>query len=140
MDVKKADFSFLGFKVVDITMKVGDGMISDNLGLNISCDGELDSDKKVFILGMLVHVEDAEKTINLDVKAEGYFEYNCEDFNQLLGFIGINSPALLFPYVRSYIATLTTNAGIKPVTLPTLNLSKIGKSLADDLKKELEKN
>lgn len=138
MDIEKSDFSFLGHKIIDVSMKVGDNIVSDNLGLNINCEGGLDYEKQLFVLTMKVHVEDSEKVLNIDVKAEGYFKYQGENLEQLLGFIGINSPALLFPYIRSFISMLTSISGLKTVTLPTLNLSNIGKKLADNLKKELE--
>lgn len=37
----------------------------------------------------------------------------------------INGTAILFPYLRSFITTLTSNAGIPPLVLPTLNIQKI---------------
>ena len=43
-----------------------------------------------------------------------------------------NAPAILFPYIRAYISTLTNLSGYKPINLPTLNLTS--------LREELEKN
>ena len=42
-----------------------------------------------------------------------------------------NAPAILFPYIRAYISTLTNLSGYKPINLPTLNLT----SLREDLEK-----
>ena len=36
-----------------------------------------------------------------------------------------NSIAILFPYVRAFVSTLTLQANIKPILLPTLNLSSL---------------
>ena len=48
-------------------------------------------------------------------------------------FIFTNAPAILFPYVRSYITSLTSLSGIKPVQLPILNISNLKDSLEKDI-------
>lgn len=35
-----------------------------------------------------------------------------------------NAPAIAFPFLRSFLATLTVNAGYKPIILPSVNLTK----------------
>lgn len=42
-----------------------------------------------------------------------------------------NSIAILFPYIRSFVSTLTLQANMKPIILPTMNLT----SLQEDLRK-----
>ena len=39
-------------------------------------------------------------------------------------FAKINSPAIAFPYLRSFISTLTLNAGLPPLILPAYNFTK----------------
>ena len=39
-------------------------------------------------------------------------------------FVKINSPAIAFPYLRSFISTLTLNAGLPPLILPAYNFTK----------------
>ncbi len=39
-------------------------------------------------------------------------------------FVQLNAPAIAFPYLRSFITTVTTNAGFMPVILPSINISK----------------
>ncbi len=46
-----------------------------------------------------------------------------EDFKNA-PFIQINAPAIAFPYLRSFITTISTSAGFKPIILPTINLTK----------------
>lgn len=40
------------------------------------------------------------------------------------GFVKINSPAIAFPYLRSFISTLTLNAGLPPLILPAYNFTR----------------
>ena len=56
---------------------------------------------------------------------------NKEGLENLGKFFYINAPALLFPYIRAYISTLTNLSGFEPINLPTLNMTRLG----DDLKK-----
>lgn len=39
-------------------------------------------------------------------------------------FVKVNSPAIAFPYLRSFITTLTTNSGVPPFILPAYNFTK----------------
>ncbi len=36
-----------------------------------------------------------------------------------------NAIAIIFPYLRAYISLVTTQANVKPIILPTLNLSQL---------------
>lgn len=38
-------------------------------------------------------------------------------------FFNVNTPAILFPYIRAYVTALTALSGIPPVVMPTINLS-----------------
>lgn len=77
-------------------------------------------------------IEDKNKAININVQAIGnyLFEKSIE-LDQIDDFFFINAPALLFPYIRAYISTLTNLSGFEPINLPTLNMTKLG----DDLKR-----
>ena len=44
---------------------------------------------------------------------------------EIPNFFYPNSIAILFPYVRAFVSTLTLQANIKPILLPTLNLSSL---------------
>ena len=46
-----------------------------------------------------------------------------EDFKES-DFVKINSPAIAFPYLRSFISTLTLNAGLPPLILPAYNFTR----------------
>jgi len=40
------------------------------------------------------------------------------------GFVQTNAPAIAFPYLRSFISTMSINAGFSPIILPAVNLTK----------------
>ncbi len=39
-------------------------------------------------------------------------------------FVNTNAPAIAFPFLRSFVSTITLNAGFKSVILPSINLSQ----------------
>ncbi|HLA57127.1 MAG TPA: protein-export chaperone SecB [Puia sp.] len=59
----------------------------------------------------------------LNITAIGLFELSQETVTDEVrkSFINENSPAIMFPYVRSFISTLTSNLGkvTTPIILPT---------------------
>jgi preprotein translocase subunit SecB len=51
-------------------------------------------------------------TFNLFILAIGNFELNDVNDERIKNnFININAPAIMFPYIRSFISTLTSNLG-----------------------------
>ena len=40
-------------------------------------------------------------------------------------FVNINAPAMVFPFIREHIASLTMKAGLLPILLPTVNFAKL---------------
>lgn len=70
-------------------------------------------------------IEIASDNIQLELVATGFFSSKNKieaDFKES-PFLTTNSPAILFPYLRSYITTLTTQSGVDPIILPTFNFS-----------------
>ncbi|MDR2449095.1 MAG: protein-export chaperone SecB [Prevotellaceae bacterium] len=54
-----------------------------------------------------------ERYFTLRLRAIGHFELNDELSDELKKkFVNANAPAIMFPYIRSFITTLTANAGI----------------------------
>ncbi|MDQ3395307.1 MAG: protein-export chaperone SecB [Bacteroidota bacterium] len=55
--------------------------------------------------------------------------FQCEkeitDVFKASPFVSLNAPAIAFPFLRSFITTLTANAGIDPIILPAINFAKV---------------
>lgn len=63
-----------------------------------------------------------EKVFDLAVRAVGNFELDSELNDELKKvFVNTNAPAIMFPYIRSFITTLTANLGnvVGTLTIPT---------------------
>lgn len=129
---KKSSFQFNGFTVSKSLIEIKDSS-ADDLNLNFKSSGLLNSTTNTFQLFLKVFVFDENKNINIEVDMNGVFIYQPDE--HLENYMLQNAPALLFPYVRSYVTALTALSGISPITLPTMNLT----GLFDDLKENIER-
>jgi preprotein translocase subunit SecB len=89
--------------------------------------------KSHFQLHLGVNISDENKVFDIEIQSVANFDFSSEiESKKLNSFFYVNAPAILFPYIRAYISTLTTLSGLKPLILPTLNLSNLGKELEDN--------
>lgn len=125
MAEKIAKFRFLGYKITDSRIQIIPSMeVSKNFDVTFDkTAGVNDAEHKMRLL-LEAKIDSANKAMHIEVKAEGYFEFEqdiTEDEKKI--FFNTSAPAILFPYVRAYIGSLTALSGVAPVVLPTLNLS-----------------
>ena len=67
---------------------------------------------------------DKNNVMRIKVVVIGLFEFDRDVDEKLKStFFNSSAPAILFPYVRAYVTTLTGLSGVNPVILPTLNLA-----------------
>lgn len=134
MAEKVAAFRFLGYKIIESSLKY-DSKVSEfnNLSVNIKSSAGLNEQDLKFKLELELEVKSESGNFLATVKAIGFFEFDAElDEERKSIFFNSSAPAILFPYIRSYITSLTALSGIQPVILPTINLShRIGKQKTD---------
>lgn len=84
-----------------------------------------ETDPTHYTVNFDVSITNKQENIKLFVKAMGLFETNMliDESFKTSGLVQLNSPAIAFPFVRSFVNTLTTNAGIRPIILPAFNFS-----------------
>ena len=82
----------------------------------------------VFIFIATFGEDTREKIIDLAMKGIFKFEPNTPKEN-IPEYFYQNSIAIIYPYVRAFVSTLTSLATAKPLILPTLNLSSLGENL-----------
>ena len=126
MAEKEAQFRFVNYRITESVIKLDPEVEpSDELEVNFEQTiGVHETENRMRLL-LNTSITDKNNALSVAVKAEGYFEFDeglDEDMKD--GFFNANAPAILFPYIRAYISTLSTLSGIKPIVLPTLNLSQ----------------
>jgi preprotein translocase subunit SecB len=96
---------------------------SNSIDLNIEPKVFYPEDSNlIFKIFMDVSVH-CEGFFNLNLVGIGTFEFDkeFEDDKLKKTFVNANAPAIMFPYVRSFVTTLTTNLGnvTGPLVIPT---------------------
>ncbi len=126
-----AEFQFNEFVIKRSLFERLDKKISKSLGIFFIPSGKFDSQQNRFELFLGVRIKDKNEALKIEIDAVGYFILRGEQPEQLLkNYLFRNAPAILFPYLRAYISSLSTLSGaVFPVVLPTLNMTNIGNEL-----------
>lgn len=89
--------------------------------------GEFYADKDKYILTFVFTAKDdatKEEVVNVRCVATFVFR-DLNDAKDIPDYFFNNSIAILFPYVRAFVSTVTLQANVAPMVLPTLNLSDL---------------
>lgn len=132
-ETKSSSFQFKGYRIERSLIELKSVKIGGNFNISFDSKGTVNKSESTYQLNLTAYIKDKEDTINIEVDIVSFFIFdNLIEKNQLEKLFYMNAPAIIFPYLRSYITTLTVLSGIDPVILPTLNLSALGKSLEDN--------
>ncbi|MEI6545273.1 MAG: protein-export chaperone SecB [Methylococcales bacterium] len=104
------------------------------LGFNI---GFSEGESKTFVIQFKTLISSS-SGYELTVEYVSIFEADeiiTEDFKSS-GFVTINAPAIAYPFLRSFISTITLNAGYEPVLIPTINFQALAQQHNGFSKKE----
>lgn len=94
-----------------------DSLENLEMKVGVSHDVERLSERE-YKITLELNVADPEEKLSVFVKGMAIFETKQE--NQML--IERNTLAIMFPYFRSYVSTLTTQPGMTPIVLPAMNI------------------
>lgn len=129
--IHPAAFFIKDYRFDKVTMDIPDLSDDETFSVLIKPSGIFNADKKNFELQFLLEVlTNLNKKEIISVRCIADFEFEeITKFEDIPDFFYINSIAILFPYVRSYISIITTQSNTRGIILPTYNLS----SLKDEL-------
>ncbi len=102
-----------------------------NLGIKFNPKGIIFTSLNQFVLQLNVIVKDKKNKFKINIVTESLFTYpeDADIEAYKTGLFIHNAPAIVFPYIRAYISSLTALAGIPALTLPTLSLAPLGETL-----------
>ena len=75
---------------------------------------------------LAVRLKEKNNQINVYVKSKAHFTTQQENTN----LIEKNTIAIIFPYVRSHISSITSQPGMVPIVLPPMNIAAMLKDNA----------
>ena len=129
----KSAFKFEKYSILRSIIDRKSNEMPESLQIGFAPKGTHFEDEGRFELFLGIHIEDEKKSLLIEVDAIATYALEGELSEKILNtFFYINAPAILFPYLRAYVATLTALSGMAPINLPTLNLTQLAP--------ELEKN
>ena len=79
-----------------------------------------------FSINFDVFIKSKNNDFKIILNATGLFETTIKidaEFKNS-NFVKSSAPAIVFPFIRSYINTLTSSSGIPPLILPSFNFTK----------------
>lgn len=86
-----------------------------------------DVEKRIFIVDFQARVHNTPQSLVLSTKFHVVFQSEHPVTDEYLDSPGIriNSPAIAFPFLRSFITTVSANAGYPPIILPSINFVRL---------------
>lgn len=136
MEANKSEFSFLDYRINKCNFSIAKEDIEVKVHFDVDVKGDINKEKNIFKLFMNLDIHGEDK-LSILLESEATFSYKGDDRQKLCNFMGVNAPAVLYPYLRSYVTMITVNAGLQPLVLPTLNLTEIGRKMAKELIEQL---
>lgn len=135
----KAAFSFVNYyfkKAIISFPEENDDKF--NLDIAFNPKGIFVTQENIYVLSLqvIITINDKNNNVNseiVNVDCEAKYQFaNKLDLEEIPSYFYPNSIAILFPYIRSFVSTLTLQANVNPIVLPTMNLT--------NLQEELKKN
>lgn len=127
----KAHLQFLGYKVRNSYIKLEDG-VSKEFEIGFDPKAVINKKTNLFNLFLNVFISDSNKKLEIRIDVEGCFKFKDREDERIEEFLYLNAPAILFPYIRSYVNTISILSGHQAIILPTLNLSGLREKLKDN--------
>jgi preprotein translocase subunit SecB len=100
----------------------------DNFTMNLTKTTRVNKeDKNRFFSELLVELKESGTNTNIQVLAYGTFRMEGDNIPDVVyeNFAEISAPSIVFPYIRAFIANLTMQSGMNPITLPPLNFAAV---------------
>lgn len=139
--VPKAAFRFEDYEVISFKFEKPEN-ISEEIAIFFDPKGTYNKEKKSVsvLLGVdAIMDHDTPKShviVSMEVKCNFNFE-NVNEINDIPDYFYKNSLAIVFPYLRSFISTLTFQANLRPpMIMPLLNLSDLSTPFKESMKVE----
>lgn len=125
MASEQTRFKFKGYRIIKSDMRIAPaGEIEQKL--NVTFSGVKDNiSGSLYTLDLGVSITNEDKSIEIEFEMRGFFEFSNEltEPEKAMFFTG-SAPAIMFPYLRAYISTMTSISGIEPIILPTINFAE----------------
>lgn len=129
-----ARFSLENYKFTYVEMNLEGAKPDSTFDIDFIPSGVYKESDSSFLLSFVFKAstaDDATDVITIKCLAKYIFK-NVASIDDIPAFFYNNAIAILFPYVRAFVSTVTLQANINPLILPTLNLSDLQEKLKNN--------
>lgn len=127
--IMQAPFKFTDLLFTESSIKLEKDTKGSSIDIRFDPKGTISEKNKTFEINLGVKLE-SEDGLKVSVRMLGFFEFkNVVKLEQLNNYFYVNGPAILFPYLRSYLSALTALSGTATIIIPPMNIIPLGKDL-----------
>ena len=123
----QSGLSFVKFDITKFLFDRGDEQKTmGKYNIKVDCNCSINNDNQnLFISTFIIDITDQEeKLFSFQIKALGYFEIlGTIDESVRKNFMNISAPAIVYPYIRSFISNTLLQSGMQPIMLPPMNFA-----------------
>ncbi len=130
---QKSSFQFLDFAISKSLFLRGADRSDKEFDIKINPSGIIDRVENRFQLSLEFNLKDNSEQTIINIEIIGFFSFSG-DIASVESFLYLNAPAILFPYIRAYITSITALSGLDTITIPTMNLSNLKDELISNTK------
>ena len=125
--MEPARFSFKRYSFTEAHLSLTDIPNECGISLNFHPTGVFHCNTGIFSLTLdfTASYEKEQENVNFaKIVLNADFEFkDITSLGEVPDYFYPNSLAIVFPYIRAFISTLTLQANVRPIVLPTMNLS-----------------
>ena len=127
--MEPARFSFKRYSFTEAHLSLTDIPNECGISLNFHPTGVFHCNTDIFSLTLdfTASYEKEQENVNFaKIVLNADFEFkDITSLDEVPDYFYPNSLAIVFPYIRAFISTLTLQANVRPIVLPTMNLSSL---------------
>ncbi len=126
---------FRGYKVLHISYKLNQNFKPQKnrsipLEFKVRFEPTVDDTNKEINVDLFCNIfeegPEADNPFHLEVNLRGWFKANSSvEEDELHRYAEINAPAILFPFLRTVVSSITMAANVPPVILPLVNINRL---------------
>lgn len=133
--MEKAAFALRDYRFRKVSMDLS--VIDDKSDIVVDFKpwGEFDKNTNIFFLTIEFTAKDKNKPESdfINIESQSAFQFNQDvTLETIPDFFYANSIAIIFPYIRAFVSTITLQANTDALVLPTMNLSVLKDVLKDN--------
>ena len=131
-DSIKGGFAFQHFIVTDF--KINRNPVEQGedheIKTEIGASGQLNLSDRTYTLNLDIDILDVNESFEINMQCIGLFSFSENaNIDELKPIFFLNAPAIVFPYMRAFIAGVTALSGLEAVNLPVTNLAFLREGL-----------